>query len=207
MPWTRKTACLALAVFFSMQINACSTPPQSDPASNKEAASSVQSTLDEVQKILISDASSGQFHFKRAASILTEGIDRNPDSYKLLKKRANIYVQLHDYKRAMADLRRAKKIKHLPPTIGLALCMLIDRTHGYSHEAKTCYARIAGEFEKKHVSDSAPSVNYVIAALMAGSPRAESIKHSYLTTHSSNSPTYDLVKHFDRESYIHEIMP
>lgn len=190
-----KTAYILLAILLAVQATACTAEP------------TVDSTMKKVQNILIANSGSESARLHQAAAILTEGLQSHPENSQLLRLRANMYADLHDYKRSMSDLKLASSVKPLPRTIELFLCMLIDRVGKSSMEAKECYSQVVHEFESTKTPDVPPSANHVIAALLAGTKNAAHLKEKYLSSHSPTNPTYSVVQHFNRQKYIHTILP
>lgn len=175
-------------------------------ASTNSAAPTANDILKEVQQTLLTAPVHGNEGARKAAALLTIGIQAHPDNDKLWLERANMYANLHDYASAIADFEHASRIKPLYPEAELELCMLIDRIQGYSPQAKACYARTLTKYKNAHTPGSPPSSNYVIAALAARSPNAESLRRSYLAAHRTGVVA-DAVRQFNREAYVHEIFP
>lgn len=190
-----KAAYILVAIFFATQITACS------------AGKTVNSTMVEVQKILTSKSGPDSASFQRAVGVLTEGLLAHPESSQLLRQRANMYANLHEYKKAITDLKRAGSVEPLPKTLKLFVCMLIDRTDKKTLDAQKCYTQVVDEFAKTNQFAAFPSANYVMAALLADAKNAEELKEKYLSSNTSTNPVYATVKNFDHKTYIHTILP
>ncbi len=167
----------------------------------------VQGFLDRAGDMISSSLPPTQADYRKAITILTEGISAHPESKSLLQRRADLYMAIHDYDNALTDLNRADDIGPLTPIFGLTRCMLEERIEGYAGRAERCYDQVAREFEKEDDNRCPPDVNHVIAALMAQSHNADYLKNSYLKSTNKTDPMYDLVKNFDRGVYIKQILP
>lgn len=195
---------LLLIAGLSLALAACARQSLSGATSTGQPT--VDQTTAAVSRVLNEQIPASEKTLRHAIHLLTQGLSANPSSTRLLEQRANMYAQLRDYGNAIADLERASRIKPLLPDDEFGLCLLIDRVHGYSQEAKACYARVLAKYKSAHMPGTPPSSNYVIAALAAGSPHAESLRRSYLATHSPGLVA-NAVRHFNRETYIHQVFP
>ncbi len=53
------------------------------------------------------------YHYKEAISILTEGLEKYPNSYKLFRHRGHRYISIREFNKAIADLQMAASL--MPP--------------------------------------------------------------------------------------------
>ena len=51
-----------------------------------------------------------RYHYDKAIEVLTEGLEKFPDSYKLLRHRGHRYISIREFDKAIADLTKAAEL-------------------------------------------------------------------------------------------------
>ena len=144
---------------FSGQALYARTPDSVAAAKSDSLIASIRANteLQEEDYIDIGRSLSGIGQFKKAVETYTEGLNRFPDSYKLLRYRGHRYINLRQLEPAITDLTRAEQlIAQEPPVYEVDATGKPGATYqhniwyhiGLYHFLKRDYAKGAEAFEK-----------------------------------------------------------
>ncbi|MBU4277489.1 MAG: hypothetical protein KKC30_12175 [Proteobacteria bacterium] len=203
-------AVLALLIFlsvFSSPASAQRLTPMDKKCQQESGKGSVRCLEWRALKILALSGDNKNEKLK-ALDILNQAHAIAPFDLHILWNIAHCNMELRDYKVALRYLDQILKMK--PSYVGAKFmkCMLEERL-GYSAErCKECYKSVA-MYYKYRLRTSNPG--YVYAKLMLGGPDAERVKKNFLAGLKPGSDDAEmwneLLRDFDREKYLHEMLP
>lgn len=137
-----------------------------------------------------------------AIDALNREIALHPEDEKLLELRISAYGALGDPYSSRPDVHALAELHPDSPAHQLKKCMIDEATGMEEEDCRLCYMNVAKLCERKGRTESD---EYLLALLLAGSPRAEEAKQRFLAR-MSDSPgdrrlSY-LVTHFSRDMLV-----
>ena len=131
-----------------------------------------------------------------------------PYDTSILNNIALCYIKQKEYKTALQYFDMVLKFKPNFAVVRFFKCMLEERLGCPWEECKECYKRVALHYKHRLQTNDA---NYVFAELMLGGPNAARVKKNFLESlepGSSKAEMWnDLLGNFDREKFLHEMIP
>lgn len=148
---------------------------------------------------------------KKAINILNQARAKDPLDLGILSNIATCYIQMRDYNDALCyvdttlDVKQQKRGFYEP---SLLKCMLQERLDFPRPQCSACYRAVVTWHRKAGETDT---VEYVYAVLMAETPNCEQIKNKFLEGLEPGSGIAkmwnELLRNFDREKFLHEMLP
>ncbi|HJD97708.1 hypothetical protein [Mailhella massiliensis] len=128
-----------------------------------------------------------------------------PEDEGLLNMRISAYGSLHDPYSAKPDVYALARLHPDSPVHQLQKCM-VDEATGMEMEAcRSCYLNVAALCERTGRTDGDDAGEYLMALLLAESPKAREVKQRFLAR-LTDSPTDQLLRevmtHFSRDMAV-----
>lgn len=125
----------------------------------------------------------------------------------MLVTRANYYLALGHYRKALGDTKQAAHVGDLAPEVLMDKCVALERLRGFVGKAQACYEHVLSIYENRDSDAAYPSANHVVVALLAQSEIALELKKKFLAKSERPKRFKQLIKVFDRERFIHDALP
>ena len=145
---------------------------------------------------------------KKALKLLEQAQSISPTDLSILTKIGGCYLQMKDYKTALVYFDQVLAIDPAFISVRFFKCMLLERIDYTEKKYRSCYRSVVRWYQNR---GKTKDVDYVYAVLMLGTPDAEKIKNEYLASLEPGSEQAkmwnELLKDFDREKYLRQILP
>lgn len=147
------------------------------------------------------------------AGLLSKGLAEHPDSLPLLQSRASLYCNRGMPQECRADARRMLELKPDHTEARMMLCLLDEFEDVAGRNDHACYQGVADIYAARPPAaspeaETANTLNYVFALLMARNPDAEKEKNAFLEKMGSdpNAELYrSILNDFDRQRIFREV--
>lgn len=138
---------------------------------------------------------------------LDHELSLNPEDESLLNMRISAYGALRDPYSAKPDVETLAAMHPDSPALLLQKCMVEEMTGAEPEECRACYLRAAGLCERTGRTGS-DADEYLLALLLAGSPKAEEAKRRKMDA-LSDAPAdaflKDMLMHFSRDMMVGKV--